>query len=461
VLTARLFLSSFALCGVVACGTVPSYDALIEKHVSSTDHPKIAGAHGPLSTRQTKAILARLRASDPNADILQRHLVIEQNVSGTPIVAGNRTRLLRDGRETFKAIFTAIRGARHHINLEYYIFEDVEVDGEHIVDLLIAKRASGVAVNIIYDSYGSGQTPAEVFTRLADAGVILMEFRPLNPLKSISDYSINDRDHRKIMVVDGKIGIVGGVNLSKTYQSRIPGAKPPPGDAPETWRDTDLEIRGPAVSQLQDLFLQHWEQQNGPTMDKALYYPAQQAIGYELVRIIGSSPDDPIPRYYVTLLSAMRSAEESIWISAAYFVPTPDEKDELMEAAGRGIDVRLLLPAHSDSQLVLSVGQSHYSALLKAGIKIYEHQDDILHSKTAVIDGVWSVVGSSNLDPRSILFNDEVDAVVLGTSTGRALQEMFKDDQASAKQLDLESWSQRPLLRKLNELYSRIWESLL
>lgn len=457
----RFILSSLALCGVVACGTVPSYDSLIDKYVSPSAHPKIEGSHGPLSAKQTKSILARLRASDPNADILQRHLVIEQNVSEMPIVAGNRTRLLRDGSETFKAIFAAIRGARDHINLEYYIFENVEVEGVHIADLLIAKRASGVFVNLIYDSYGSGQTPADVFTKLEDAGVKLTEFRPLNPLKSISDYSINDRDHRKILVVDGKLGIVGGVNLSKTYQSRIPGPKASPGDAPESWRDTDLEIRGPAVSQLQDLFFQHWEQQNGPTVNKGRYYPPQQAVGYELVRIIGSSPDDPVPRYYVTLLSAMRSAEESIWISAAYFVPTPDEKDGLIEAARRGIDVRLLLTAHSDSQLAINVGHSHYSALLKSGVKIYELQDDILHSKTAVIDGVWSVVGSSNLDPRSVLFNDEVDAVVLGTSTGRDLQAMFREDQATAAQIDLDSWSRRPFLQKLNEIYSRIWETLL
>lgn len=459
--TARFIFSSLAFFSVTACGTVPSYDSLINKYVSTTTRPRIEGAHGPLSIKQTTNILSRLRASDPHADILQRHLVIEQNVAGTPIVAGNKTRLLRDGSETFKAIFAAIRGARDHINLEYYIFEDVEVDGEHVVDLLISKQASGVSVNLIYDSFGSGKTPSEVFTRLADAGVKLMEFRPLNPLKSISDYSINDRDHRKILIVDGKLGIVGGVNLSKTYQSRIPGPKPSPGDAPESWRDTDLEIRGPAVAQLQDLFFQHWEEQSGPTVNKERYYPPQQAIGYELVRIIGSSPDDPVPRYYVTLLSAMRSAEESIWISAAYFVPTPDEKDALKEAAKRGIDVRLMLPSHSDSQIALSVGQSHYTSLLKAGVKIYELQNDILHSKTAVIDGVWSVVGSSNLDPRSVLFNDEVDAIVLGTSTGRDLKAMFSDDQASAKRIDLNTWSRRPLMQRLNEIYSRLWESLL
>lgn len=152
----RLILSSFAMCSLIACGTVPSYDSLIDRYVSSSARPKIDGAHGPLSAKQTNAILAHLRASDPHADILQRHLVIEQNVSRTPIVAGNKTRLLRDGSETFKAIFTAIRGARDHINLEYYIFEDVEVNGEHIVDLLVSKQASGVSVNIIYDSFGSG-----------------------------------------------------------------------------------------------------------------------------------------------------------------------------------------------------------------------------------------------------------------------------------------------------------------
>ena len=452
---------ALTLSGLSACASVPSYDALIDRYISTKTHPKIVGAHGPLSNAQTKAALAKLRATDPNADILQRHLLIEQTIAENPIVAGNRTRLLKDGDQTFKAIFDAIRGAHDHINLEYYTFEDVEVDGEHIVDLLIAKRTEDVAVNLIYDSFGSGQTPADVFDKLRKAGVKLMEFHPLDPFKAGADYSINDRDHRKIMIVDGRTAIVGGVNLSKTYQSRMPGNKHTPGETPEHWRDTDLEIRGPAVAQLQTLFLQHWEEQNGPTMDRARYFPSQQAIGYQLVRILGSTPDGSVPRYYVTLLSAIRSAEQNIWVSAAYFVPTHDEKEDLMEAARRGIDVRLLLPAHSDSQLVINVAHSHYSDLLEAGVKIYEVQDEILHSKTVTIDGVWSVIGSSNFDQRSVLFNDEVDAVVLGTSTAHALEAMFEEDQKSAVQIDLKSWSQRPFLQKLNELYSRIWETLL
>jgi cardiolipin synthase len=179
------------------------------------------------------------------------------------------------------------------------------------------------------------------------------------------------------------------------------------------------------------------------------------------VRVIGSTPDRGIPRYYVTVLSAIRNAEKSIRVTAAYFVPTDQEEEDLIAAAQRGVDVRLLLPDQSDSERALAVGRSHYADLLEAGVKIYETQNLVLHSKTAVIDGVWSVVGSSNFDRRSVLFNDEVDAVVLGAATAQELQAMFDNDTKGAKQIDLASWRRRSILQRVNELYSTIWQDWL
>jgi cardiolipin synthase len=450
-----------ALCAAVAaCVSVPNVDESVEGS-NGTARAQIIGTHGPLTARQSKALFSRMDAAAQ--DTLQRHLAIEQAVAESPLVAGNGTHVLRDGAETFRAMFSAIRGATHHVNLEYFIFEDVESDGTRLGDLLVLKRQEGVAVNVIYDSYGSNATPSAFFDRLRQAGVKLVEFNPINPLGGAgSSYSPNDRDHRKILVVDGTTAIVGGVNLSTSYQGSLPRGSAGPADNPAArWRDTDLQIDGPAVVQLQQLFLEHWTRQKGPALADADFFPVIPVRGKEVVRIIGSTPDNLVPRYYVTVLSAIRNAETRIWLVAAYFVPTHQEKEDLIEAARRGVDVRLFLPDASDSSLAIAVQHSHYADLLEAGAKIYESHDEVLHSKTIIVDGVWSVIGSSNFDHRSVLFNDEVDAVIVGSDTARELERMFDDDLTKAHQIDLMAWHDRPISQTLKDVAARIWQSLL
>ena len=450
-----------ALLALAGCGSVPQVAPTVGLS-SSAAKPEIIGARGPLSSSQTKALIARLTIGPSENALLRRHLAIEEAVAESPLVAGETTRLLRDGPNTFQAMFAAIRSAKRQVNLEYYIFEDVESGGVQLGDLLVAKRAEGVAVNVIYDSYGSGDTPKDYFTRLKQAGVNLVEFNPVNPLKARKHWSPNDRDHRKILVVDGATAIVGGVNLSTAYQKNPLGKSGAgAGQAAEHWRDTDLEIVGPAVAQLQALFREHWEQQHGASLADQDWTLAAPPKGPAVVRVIGSSPDHAVARYYVTLISAIRSAEKSVIASAAYFVPTDDELAALTEAARRGVDVELLLPDRSDSGLSIAVGHSHYADLLRAGVKIYETHDLVLHSKTVVIDGVWSVIGSSNFDHRSVIFNDEVDAVVLGEDTARELEAMAADDRAAAQAITLEAWNRRPLSARIKEIYARVWQNLL
>ena len=420
------------------------------------------GGRGPLTPRQSQALLARLSRDPGDAGLLERHLAIEQAVAESPLVTGNRTRILRDGPEAFRAIFAAIRAAKQHINLEFFILEDVECDGSHLGDLLVAKLAAGVAVNVIYDSYGSSDTPAAFFDRLKRAGARVTEFNPINPLDVKARYSINDRDHRKILVTDGAAAIIGGINLSTTYQSNPLGKSGvPAGQSAKRTRDTDLQIEGPVVAQVQKLFFDHWAQQKGPEYIAANYFPVVPPRGTETVRIVGSSPDYAVPRFYVTLLSAMRSAEKSISISAAYFVPTHQEMEALTEAARRGVVVRLLLPDQSDSGRAIDAGHSRYSDLLEAGVKIYETHDLVLHSKTAVIDGVWTAIGSSNFDQRSVLFNDEVDAIVLGSATAQAMEAIFTGNLVDARPIDLAAWEKRPFPQRLREFLSRTWQTLL
>jgi cardiolipin synthase len=450
-----------SLClGVCACTTVPYVDESVAP-VNAREKPHIIGAHGPLTARQSKALFSKMGPAAQ--DMLQRHLAIEEAVADTPLVAGNRVGVLRDGTETFRAMFAAIKGAKHSINLEYFTFEDVQSDGVGLGDLLLEKRQEGVAINVIYDGFGSTATPQAFIDRLQQAGVTLIKYNPINPLKSKGrHYAPNDRDHRKILVVDGSQAIVGGVNLSVAYQGSLPGLSTGPKDGPaRPWRDTDLQIDGPAVAELQKLFLEHWKDQKGPVIDDTNFFPKVPAQGNEVVRIIGSTPDELRSSYYATLLSAIRNSEKKIWLAAAYFVPTHQEMEDLLHAARRGVDIRILVPDDSDSEMAILVQHSRYNDLLEVGAKIYETHDIVLHSKVVVIDGVWSIIGSSNFDHRSVVFNDEVDAVVAGSETAKELENMLLGDMAKAHEIDLATWKKRPTSQKLKESIAKIWQSLL
>src|SRR5688572_2438269 len=253
-------------------------------------------------------------------DLLRRHLQVEEAVAGSPLTTGNAVTVLRDGDQTFAAIGKTISEAQQTVNLEYYTIEDVELEtpdgnARTLGDMLVAKLQQGVAINIIYDGYGSSDTPGAFFERLEQAGAQLLEFHPIdaNPANVIDG---NDRDHRKMLVVDGRVAIVGGINLSKSYESKSPGsddgAEDPVTGLPISWRDTSARIEGPAVPEIQKLFFTHWKEEGGAPIDEAPYFPKPAAPGDEIVRIIGSTPQQEISRYYVTLISALRSAEERV-----------------------------------------------------------------------------------------------------------------------------------------------------
>ncbi|HET9389088.1 MAG TPA: phospholipase D-like domain-containing protein [Steroidobacteraceae bacterium] len=460
----RLGATLLACFALASCASVP----IVDETLSSTYSPseiEIMGARGALSKRQSEAVLRRLAAQAPDAGALERHLAMEQAVAESPLFTGNRVQILRDGSQTFPAMFQAIHSAQHYLYLEYYIFEDVACNGEQLGDLLVAKAQAGVKIYVIYDGIGSIDTPSSFFDRLRQAGIQVLQFNPPNPLRGGHLFSVNDRDHRKMLISDGEEVIVGGVNLSSTYESAPAGSgsddsrKKPTGTA-EVWHDIDLEISGPVVVDLERLFREHWDEQHGAPLETSLQAPGERQ-GNEVVRIIGSAPRRLRTRYYVTVLTAIRSAESSIWITSAYFVPTHQEKRDLIRAARKGVDVRLLLPSRSDSTPALEVQHSHYSSLLRAGVKIFEREGGILHSKTMLIDGVWSITGSSNFDHRSVLFNDEVDAVVLGKDTGEQLAGIFQSDLQHAQQIDPNTWRERSTLTKLREQFWRLWEKLL
>ena len=284
---------------------------------------QVDGTNGPLSAERSKAIIDRLKASGAETNIFDVHMALEEAIAGSPLTAGNKVDLLQDGPTTYQSMMAAIEGARDNINLETYIFEDDDV-GQRFAAALIAKQQQGVQVNVIRDSVGTMGTPEEFFTGLTEAGINLLEFNPVNPLTAKAGWEVNQRDHRKLLVVDGRTAFMGGINISSVYSggSFSQRSKVRPGGA-LPWRDTDLKIEGPVVGELQKLFMDTWARQNGPPLAPRDYFPAAEKKGNEVVRAIGSSPQEPYSLIYATLISALRSAETEILITNAYFVPDP------------------------------------------------------------------------------------------------------------------------------------------
>jgi cardiolipin synthase len=442
-----------------ACATLPDTDELIQRHAGQA--ARFETARGALPARQSAAILAQLKRQSGNIDILDKQIALEQAVNDSPLILGNKVTLLQDGAATYPAMFAAIRSARDHINLESYIIEDDEV-GRQFSDLLLAQQARGVQVNVIYDSVGALNTPKPFFERLKQGGIEVLEFNPINPLTAKGPWMINHRDHRKLLLVDGRIAFIGGINISSVYGSgSIPSRSHKAAANTDEWRDTDLQIEGPVVSEFQKLFMQTWEKQRGRPLAPKNYFPALKVQGKDIVRTIGSTPDDPFSLMYLTLISAIGNAEKQVHLTQAYFVPDPQLLQALVAAAGRGVDVKLILPSHSDSGLVFHAGRAHYTELLQGGVKLYERVGGLLHAKTAVIDGVWSTVGSSNLDWRSFLDNDEIDAVVLGQEFAQKMEAMFASDLQASQAIDLQGWQRRPLQFRIKEWLAQIWGRLL
>lgn len=405
----------------------------------------------------------------PKDDFLARHLAVEQAVSGAPLVAGNRVLLLTDGPSTYRAMLHSIAQARRYVHMETYIFDD-DAEGARFAEALIAARNRGAEVSLMVDAVGTIKTPDALFQRLRDAGVQVAIFNPVNPAGGRAGWSPNQRNHRKVLVVDGRVGYLGGINVSSVYQSS-PGSGAGSGggagkaDAPAAadakvapWRDTHLRIEGPAVAQLEQVIRAGWESQSKEPI-KGGDSQVASPVGATTVRILANQPDRSDGyTVYLTLMSAFESAQEYIHITMAYFVPDPAFIEVLTGAARRGVEVALVLPGFSDSSLVFHAGRSHYTDLLEAGVKIYERRDALLHAKTAVVDGVWSTVGSSNLDWRSFALNYEINAVVLGPEFAAEMESLFQRDVADSVRITPEAWRARGVGDRSMEFFSRMFE---
>lgn len=454
IIRASIFVSIILLAG---CSSIPTMVPDMAQHANRP--VQLEGANGPLSAKQSKAILAKLKKDGDDTNIFDKHLALEAEIVGSPLVTSNKVELLIDGPITYRAMLEAIKNAKDHINMESYIIENDEI-GNLFAERLIEKQQAGVQVNLIYDSFGSSGTPQSYFDKLKESGIKVLEYNPINPLMSRKGWEFNERDHRKLLIVDGQQAFLGGINISSVYSSGS-FKKIKPNAKQQPWRDTHLLISGPVVSEFQTLFIDTWKKQHGEPLADKNYFPNQPLIGKEVVRAIGSSPDEAFSQIYATLLSAINSAESQVFLTNAYFVPDVKLLTALKDAVARGVDTRLLLPDKTDSSLVYYASRSFYDELLNAGVKIYERQDALLHAKTAVIDGVWSTVGSTNLDWRSFVNNQEINAVVLGQDFGKQMQVMFENDLAASKAITLEAWRNRSIGARIKERAARIWATWL
>ncbi len=465
-----------------ACASLPPVEPMIAAAVAADKAPTVQLPSGKASAAAGNRMVADV---DRVSEDFSQHVAAEEAIAGVPLTAGNSVTLLQDGPASYRAMFAAMEQAKDHINIEFYIIE-ADAVGDRLTAVLLKKRAQGVKVNLIYDSVGSSNTPREFFGRLREAGVKVMEFHPLNPTEvGKRGWQINKRDHRKILIVDGTVAFTGGINISSVYSSGSgPGgsgsrgrvapraatdfgdpdaakndeSKNPKDPKRSGWRDTNIQVRGPAVAQFQQLFTDTWVKHTGEALQPADYFPAPRAEGRHLVRVIGSSPDDPVATIHATLISAVQHAQRSIHITMAYFIPDPQTLAALTVAAGRGVEVKLVLPSYSDFWASFHAGRSHYRELLDAGVKIYERQGALLHAKTIVIDGLWSTVGSSNIDWRSFLHNDEVNAVVLSPEFAAQMEAMFQRDLDHSMPVTAASWKQRPFSDRVKEWGARVWE---
>lgn len=399
-------------------------------------------------------LLAAKASADPahNLELMREQ---GERFARAPFLPGNRVTLLVDGPASFAALAGAIRSARTRIDMETYEFDDTA--GSEFADLLLAARRRGVEVNLIYDAWGALGTPAALFGRLRQGGVRVLEYNPLAPNARVP-VDVNARDHRKLLCVDGKVAITGGVNISRVYRNGPGQPAADPND--EAWRDTDVRIEGPVVAQFERYFLQTWRQQKGPALTEPP--PAPPPIpGGMRVQAIDGAPENGQPLIYRTLLAAITLSRTSVHLTTGFFVPTPEMMRALERAAQRGVDVELIVPGRSTSAAAVAAGRAKYEDLLEAGVKLHEFQGRILHAKTAVIDGAWSAVGSSNLDWRSTIWNNEIDAIILDTDFGQQMEAVFRADVAASKTIDPTEWRHRGLGERVQELEAKLIEELL
>lgn len=369
----------------------------------------------------------------------------------SPLTENNEVTILKNGEEKFPAVLQALKEARHHIHLEYYIYEDDDI-GNEIAEILMEKARNGVSVRMIVDGVGSLSLTKEFFDKLKAAGVQVAEFMPV--LFPSFTSKINYRNHRKILVVDGMIGFTGGMNISDRYINN--------GKNNTFWRDTHVKIEGEAVKTLQFLFILNWQfvtQQE--ILPESGFFPEFTPKGSHWVQINASGPHWELASIMDSFFLAINSARRCVRIETPYFIPTESILDAITTAAKSGIKVELIIPRDSDSWIVKSASRSFVRQLLEADVDVYFYEKGFLHAKVIIIDDNFASVGSANMDYRSFDLNHEVNAYFYDKVIVEKLISEFETDKQDSSLVDFERWQERKLWPKLKESACRLLAPLL
>ena len=360
--------------------------------------------------------------------------------TGSPVVGGNRVEVLLNGDEIFPAKLRAIRSARRTINYAQYVFEEGK-PAQDVAQAMAERCRAGVTVNVLLDAVGALALPTEYRDIMTNAGCRVEIFRPLSPF---AIDKVNNRNHRRILVADGRMGITGGSGTSGKWGGD--------GKTQDHWRDTDVWIEGPVVEQLQGAFVENWLEATGIALGGRDYFPAPlEAKGHASAQAVRSSPAGGSAAMYTMFLLAMASARRSIYITNPYFLPDDKMVETLVRTARNRVRVVLLLPGAIDHNIVKQASRAELGRLLEAGVEVYEYRAALLHAKTMVVDSRWATVGSTNLDRRSFALNDEINLVVYDEAIAHRLERIFEADLARSRRITYEGWRNRSMMSRFLE----------
>ena len=368
--------------------------------------------------------------------------------TGASIVGGNRIEVLLNGDETIPVMLRDIQAAKHTITFAQYLFEGGSL-ARDFAETFAERCRAGIQADILLDSHGSGRTPPEIIALMRDAGCRVEFFRRVEAPAIIFPWKLlqyNYRNHRRILVIDGRIGFTGGYGISDAWKGD--------GRTEKHWRETNARIEGPAVKFLQASFAESWLEATAIAIGGEGYFPRLEPVGKVPAQIVSSSPAGGSFQNYMLFLLSIHSARNSILITNPYFIPDPVMTEALLKAVSRGVRVVVLAPGKIDSRLTYVASRGHYGELLLGGVEIYEYQPALMHAKTMVVDGIWATIGSTNFDNRSFALNQELNLTVYDGSVTRRLEGIFREDLKHAKKITYEEWSSRGVFERLWELFA-------
>jgi cardiolipin synthase len=355
----------------------------------------------------------------------------------SPIFQGGKVTLLQNGEAFYSAMLKAIREAEDSVNFDVYIFEPDEI-GRQFIDAFKERARAGVEVRLLLDGFGAAKLKKRYREELRQAGVTVSRFRPPSLRNLVRFYR---RSHRRAIVIDGKVGFTGGAAVSKKWKGNVTN--------PHEWRDSMTRVTGPMVAGIQSAFATNWVYCTGEVIAGPRFFPPVERGSGPCALSVVSSPSDALQPIRLLFWVSFINARRRLWICNSYFIPDQRLRDAVVDRARAGVDVRVLVPGnHTDAVPVQAAGRSYYEELLAAGVRIFEYQPSMMHAKTAVIDGVWSIVGSANLDERSMELNEENVLGIGDPDFARSIEEGVIADLARSREIQLEEWRKRSIFQR-------------